>query len=576
MISTLVNTIKQDIRHALRNLSLSLKIILTMVLLALTIMVSFSVYFYTTSASMLDTQGRTIVKSAAGKNAATVSKELDSVENSARTIIGSTYLDDFLERAAADQFVNDNESFDFQTTVLPKLREVFNANERVTSVKVCYGHTIYEITPSSTNHFETKTQQPNNVAHYWGHDQTGELYYHLPYGQYQEDALKRGWVDVYTDPNAGLQLSNRDEHDTGVILLGNDDKVLYMSTKNRMNRLSTMRENQVKETNKYIWYREQISENGLSLFTYYSRAGFSISFSKFLWLHLPIILMLLIFIIASGIVFARWITHPLNSLVRAMDITASSELPKPVHVHSKDEIGQLSSQFNRMVTALNEQMDEIREKEQLKRDAELHAFQSQIQPHFLYNTLAIISWTAKREGSHDAEVISNNLAKYYRLVLAKGASFVSLYEEIELVRYYLEIQMIRFEDQLDATIDVDPDIDVQCLQIMHRILQPLAENAIEHGVFPKGTGKIRITVAQSQGFLYIIVADDGAGTSPEIVEKIRHHIPIAGVKGFSLAYIFATLINFYGDSVCIDFCSYLGEGTYVMFRFKLKALLPAD
>ncbi|MGG5348179.1 hypothetical protein IGK06_000562 [Enterococcus sp. AZ142] len=137
------------------------------------------------------------------------------------------------------------------------------------------------------------------------------------------------------------------------------------------------------------------------------------------------------------------------------------------------------------------------------------------------------------------------------------------------MKHYLSIQRLRFADQLDYEIAVDPEIDVESIQILHRILQPIAENAFQHGIYVKGQGKIKVTVAKKEETLILLVADNGAGASPEIVEKIRSGEQLELKKGgFSLQSIINILKSSYGDQVRVEFFSKQGEGS--VFQIELN------
>ena len=148
---------------------------------------------------------------------------------------------------------------------------------------------------------------------------------------------------------------------------------------------------------------------------------------------------------------------------------------------SKDEIGQLSAAFNKMSTRLKDLIDKLYVKEIAKRDAELYALQSQINPHFLYNTLSGISSLAIQNGDIEVSKIVNHLARFYQTSLNMGHQYITLEKEIALTKHYLAIQHMRFDDSFIEHWEVDESLSTH--ETLKLLLQPFVENAINHAIY---------------------------------------------------------------------------------------------
>jgi two-component system sensor histidine kinase YesM len=199
-------------------------------------------------------------------------------------------------------------------------------------------------------------------------------------------------------------------------------------------------------------------------------------------------------------------------------------------VGPKDEIGILIKRYNTMSMNLDQliyenyetklQLNEISLK---KREAELNALQSQIQPHFLFNTLESIRMKLQRNNSMDAGKMIVNLSKILRRSLDWRGEFVTLGDEMEFVKHYLEIQKFRFRENLNYQIHIPENF--LTYSVLKFILQPLVENSIQHGLEKKiEGGMIKISASDISDELTIVVADDGIGMNEEELEAVRGKI----------------------------------------------------
>jgi two-component system, LytTR family, sensor kinase len=187
--------------------------------------------------------------------------------------------------------------------------------------------------------------------------------------------------------------------------------------------------------------------------------------------------------------------------------------------------------------ALEEQRERARRAEELAREARLRALRFQLEPHFLFNTLNAVS-TLVVEGKNAAATrMLARLSDFLRLTLdAAETPEVTLEEELEFVRRYLEIERIRFGDRLDVTVSASPEVALGLVPAL--VLQPLVENAVRHGVLQReGGGSVSVTAIEEGGLLRISVVDDGPGMRPGAVER----------PGVGLANTAARLTELYGE-----------------------------
>ena len=205
----------------------------------------------------------------------------------------------------------------------------------------------------------------------------------------------------------------------------------------------------------------------------------------------------------------RWIA-PLKDLRETMLEIASGAQNLRAKEAGAYELREVTRQFNAMLDQIDQLMIDIRRQEETTRQYQLQALSSQINPHFLYNTLDTIIWMAEFQDSQRVVQVTKSLATYFRLALNQGKDLICLSDEINHVRQYLFIQKQRYGDKLEYEIDENPAFDKLVLPKL--VLQPLVENALYHGIKEKeGQGHIRVSVQKQDSGMVIRIEDDGVG-----------------------------------------------------------------
>jgi two-component system sensor histidine kinase YesM len=212
----------------------------------------------------------------------------------------------------------------------------------------------------------------------------------------------------------------------------------------------------------------------------------------------------------------------------------------------------------------------------MEREAELKALEAQVNPHFLYNTLATISWVARKANSTEIVEISNALAKFYRLVLSKGQTLIGIKDEIDMLKAYLYIQKFRFESMFDVVYQIDDNI--YQYKIIKNILQPLVENALNHGIEPKrahGTIQIKANWHGQQLILQII--DDGVGMDVDTLQNLKEGRAVqTSGSGYALKNIAERLKAYYSEGQSFEIFSKLGIGTVITIKVDINQLQEAS
>jgi len=285
---------------------------------------------------------------------------------------------------------------------------------------------------------------------------------------------------------------------------------------------------------------------------------------------------LILFILALPIAFIMIyivtisLTKRLSKLASEMHNLDESTFQKEITPSSRDEIGILTQNFNYMLTKISMLLDEKYELGQTVKNAELIALQAQINPHFLYNTLDQLYWMGIRYNVPDISDLVIDLSKFYKLSLSKGKSIVTLENEIDLIKAYVNIQNVRFDNII--TLEILIEKEYQKISIPKITLQPIVENAILHGICQKEEpGTIKITSHSENGNLYIKISDDGQGMNEETLASLLNNQQPSShvVHGYGLNNINSRIKYFYGSEYGLEIKSEYNLGTEVTIKIPL-------
>ena len=219
-------------------------------------------------------------------------------------------------------------------------------------------------------------------------------------------------------------------------------------------------------------------------------------------------------------------------------------------------------------------MEDIRVEELNLRAAELRVLQEQINPHFLYNTLDNIIWLAESKDTEQVVKMVSALSSFFRTTLSKGREFISVREEGEHIRSYLEIQQFRYRDILEYDVSIPEELWEY--QVIKLTLQPLVENALYHGIKKKrGKGHISVSAERYKDVLIFKVKDDGMGMEEARLEQVRGILDGSVVEeqqsgGFGLFNVNQRIQLHYGAEYGLKVQSTYGEGTEVWVRIPAE------
>lgn len=278
-----------------------------------------------------------------------------------------------------------------------------------------------------------------------------------------------------------------------------------------------------------------------------------------------------IFIQLSSFITKK-ITDPIYRLEKAVGKLEAGELDTKIQIGGSEEIRHLGNSIQAMVAQLRQLMDDVVMEQELKRKSELDALQTQINPHFLYNTLDSIVWMIENEKYEGAVTMVTSLARLFRISISKGKSIISVKEELAHAEYYMSIQSVRYKNKFTYTIEAEDTVKQKAT--VKLILQPMIENAIIHGMAymdEEDGGHIVVRAYEKDGELIMEVEDNGCGMSEECMDEIRtgkHRGKTLG-SGIGMGNVHERIKIYFGESYGVAMFSEPDEGTLIRMNMPL-------
>lgn len=270
--------------------------------------------------------------------------------------------------------------------------------------------------------------------------------------------------------------------------------------------------------------------------------------------------------ITLAVVLARRITKPIISLADMMDEVSAGDLTVRCENDTQDETRLIAEGFNRMLDTIGELVENVGKEQRERQKYELALIQSQIKPHFLYNTLDTIYVLAHLNRNEDAKRTAKALADFYRVALSSGKEIITIGEEMKCLEDYLKIQKIRYGEDFDYKFEIPEEMTKVFIPKM--TIQPLAENAIYHGLREKQSGGILIIRGTVHNkFAEISVEDNGVGMEKETCENALLE---GGAKSFGLKNVDRRIRLYYGKEYGLHIESKKNVGTTVYIRIPVQ------
>ncbi|MEG0691688.1 MAG: histidine kinase [Oscillospiraceae bacterium] len=297
-----------------------------------------------------------------------------------------------------------------------------------------------------------------------------------------------------------------------------------------------------------------------------------IEFNRTLGMNIAVLTIICVCVcLVIAICFGNIVTKPLKQMGDLMSSVSDGDFTGKLEPGGGDELSLLAHQFNDMNKKLDFLYNEVFQNELRIKEAEFSALVSQMDPHFLYNTLDTIYWMAKSGNSEAVSTMVSNLSKLLRLSLSgNDKGHIPLATELEHISCYLAIQKIRFQEQICFELNIQENLlDYRVLKL---VLQPLVENSILHGINPVGSGKITVDIFAENQCLIYQVSNTGKVINVEEINEILNTTENQK-RGFALKNINDRLRLSYGKGYTLE---YLHKNGVTVFRVRQPLVLLED
>lgn len=290
-------------------------------------------------------------------------------------------------------------------------------------------------------------------------------------------------------------------------------------------------------------------------------------FSTVLGVFFFILLLYLGITVILSSVMARWFARPINNIYSSILEVQGGDLSVRVPVTTKDEVGEVATQFNTMLREVRELMAKNEQEQKLKRDAEILSLQTQINPHFLYNTLASVRYLIYTEDKKKADDVILALIRLMKNTLSDSSEFVTVESEIALLHDYIALQTITFDRPICVEIDISKEI--QSYKTIKLLLQPIVENAFLHGLKPqKGTLRLAVRGYILDEALIFEVEDSGVGFDTSAAHYADRN---PSSRSIGVQNVHNRIKLTFGDDYGLRIDSRQGEGTRVVLRLPIMS-----
>ncbi len=312
----------------------------------------------------------------------------------------------------------------------------------------------------------------------------------------------------------------------------------------------------------YAYVSRQNVACGWEFYLYKPQSAVDSSVSGILVSEIPLIAACVAIILFLGLSFSRLFTRKIEELTDNMNRVNQGSREVTVDSDAEDEIGLLIRSFRSMMEEINRLIHEVYENKIALKEFELKALTAQINPHFLYNSLSIINWMAIRSNQRDISKVTLSLSMFYRTALSKGQDMVTVDNCIQNIKAYLDIQLVMHDNEFQVVWEIDPEVKGDIVPKL--LLQPVVENALEHGLDMKEEGEkvLKLFFVKDGEDVLLAVEDNGPGMEQSEADKLVTY----QASGYGLKNVNDRMLLLYGENYAIRVYSRIGEGTRVEMR----------
>lgn len=360
-------------------------------------------------------------------------------------------------------------------------------------------------------------------------------------------------------------LKNIISDESGTMVLDQSQNIVYRDENIQDNDLADLRESDkiLEQISKeYVAVNSTSQNTGWKFYLYKTKKSVEKSVYQMLLAEIPLIAGCVLIIFILGMAFSRLFTRKIEMLTENMDQVNHGSREVTVTSDAEDEVGVLIRSFRRMMGEIDRLISEVYENKIALKEFELKALTAQINPHFLYNSLSIINWMAIKSGQKEISKVTLDLSTFYRTALSKGEDMVTVENCIRNIEAYLSIQLVMHDNDFTVQWKIDPQVKAE--KVPKLILQPVVENALEHGLDVKEEGDkiLQLSFLDAGDAVLLRVEDNGMGMEQSVAESLVTY----QAEGYGLKNVNDRIWLLYGEEYKIRITSSVGKGTVVEMR----------
>ena len=360
-------------------------------------------------------------------------------------------------------------------------------------------------------------------------------------------------------------LKNIISDESGTMVLDQSQNIVYRDENIQDNDLADLRESDkiLEQISKeYVAVYSTSQNTGWKFYLYKTKKSVEKSVYQMLLAEIPLIAGCVLIIFILGMAFSRLFTRKIEMLTENMDQVNHGSREVTVTSDAEDEVGVLIRSFRRMMGEIDRLISEVYENKIALKEFELKALTAQINPHFLYNSLSIINWMAIKSGQKEISKVTLDLSTFYRTALSKGEDMVTVENCIRNIEAYLSIQLVMHDNDFTVEWKIDPQVKAE--KVPKLILQPVVENALEHGLDVKEEGDkiLQLSFLDAGDAVLLRVEDNGMGMEQSVAESLVTY----QAEGYGLKNVNDRICLLYGEEYKIRITSSVGKGTVVEMR----------
>ncbi len=485
---------------------------------------------------------------------ATIDKQLEIYSNLLNYIVFDRDLQEILDREQTQDYASYSNYVNVVDPILNTPKFYHDSIKKITifseDIKIPHDITLAPLADIQGKNWFKQLRQASDAIWVWPDENHDEI---LAIRSFPGYRTMEAYLGIYCELNRLMEpLQYFEKEGAGILLVDEKNQTLFC---NALGDEESEVQGVEEIESSYRYMKRRIQDLPLYIYIYMGEEAIYSGFYEMLGRIVFVVIVSLLSILVISKAMSGLLVKRIENLTTCVNQMDTGNMKINVEDRSLDEVGILIRSFHKMLNQIQRLISEVYQSKITQQELEMQALQAQINPHFLYNTLSMINWKAISAGEEDISKITLALSDFYRTTLNKGNNFITIAGEVLNIKSYLEIQLMMHDYEFEVEYQIDESVG--SYQMPKLILQPLVENALEHGLDMKEDGEKRLVLScqQNQEDVVWTVQDNGVGMNEGMVSNlVKTHATGYGVKNVN-----DRLALLYGESYVLHIESYPGR-----------------